>query len=81
MQNNFDVSYATGSIILVTLGSLSLWQLARLVPALLEPLQVVVMVVAAITLACLLFTRKQEAITPYFLFWFLVGLGGILAWT
>lgn len=81
MRNNFDISYAAGSIILVTLGSLSLWQLARLVPALLDALQIICLVLAAIPLALILLSGKRETLSLWLFVWFLVGLGGIFAWT
>ena len=80
MQRNFDISYATGTIILITLGSLTAWHFARLIPVFFEALRIVLLLLLAVTAALVLFTQKREAIAPWFFLWFLVGLGAIFAW-
>lgn len=79
-NNHFMVSYAVGSMIALTLGSLTLWQFARLIPAFGDGLKIILLVLAIIPLFIILIAQKIDLLPPYFFVFFLVGLGGILAW-
>lgn len=81
MKNNFALSYAAGSIVLSLLGSLTLWQLARLIPAVYDGLRIVLLVVAVVSAAIILIAQHREAFKLWLFAYFLIGLGGILAWT
>ena len=81
MKNNFALSYITGAIILTILGSLTLWHLARLIPAFNDGVRIVLLVVAAVSAALILITQKREAFGLWLFVYFLIGLGGVLAWT